>query len=339
MRPVAQLPIVDAPGILSARCSRRPEVSGRFARDLTRVAFGGVDTPRRSSVLLIMKYALAFLSALACLLAARPASALELHTTRTAPTDLAITGLLVGLAPGEVRYVSWGDLRALPTTTLTTTDGFLRGPQSVTALFLSDLLKALPTTARADCVLATCYDGYASVYTTGFIATYRPFLALEIAGKGPTAWPSPATVYNPGPYVITVSSELVPAAASYLDLGHKKPSGIVTLEIGNFAERYAGDFTGAWAHLSPKAQAGREIWINSCGSCHPGPGAGGFSGTKSGRPFPVLVAYAAYAEPYFRKYVRDPKSISASAKMEPHPHYSDAQLDELVAFITAGTAR
>jgi cytochrome c2 len=273
-----------------------------------------------------------------CLLFTPLARALELHASRTAATDLAVTGQLAGLAPGEVRYVTYADLRALPTTTLTLTEGFLKGPRPVTALFVSDFVKALPTTALADCVLATCNDGYASVYTNAFIAQYRPFFVLEIDGQGPASWPiKGVTVYNPGPYVITVSPELAPAAATYLDLGHKKPSGVVTVEIGHFAERYAGDYTGAWEHLSAKAIAGREIWINSCGSCHPGPGSGGFSGTKSGRPFPVLVAYAAYAQPYFKKYVRDPKSLSPSAKMEPHPHYTDEQLDQLIAFITAGT--
>ncbi len=284
-----------------------------------------------------MKLLPALAVALASLLFRPSLRALELYATRSSPTDLAITGLLQGLAPGEVRYLHYDELRALPTTTLTIKEGFLRGPQQVTALFLSDLLKALPALPRADCVFATCTDGYGSIFNQAFIGTYQPFLALEINGLGPTKWPLKETIYNPGPYVITVSTDLVPAAADFLDLGHKKPSGVVTLEIGNYAERLAPAFTGDWAHLSPAAEAGRTIWINSCACCHPGPGSG-FSGTKSGRPFPVLVAYAAYAKPYFKQYVHDPKSLSPSAKMEPHPHYTDQQLDQLIAFITAGTS-
>ena len=60
-----------------------------------------------------------------------------------------------------------------------------------------------------------------------------------------------------------------------------------------------------------------------------------FAGTKSDRPFEVLAAHAGYNQAYFKNYVRDPKSVSASAKMEAHPHYTDGQLDALMAFITA----
>jgi hypothetical protein len=44
---------------------------------------------------------------------------------------------------------------------------FMKGPQVLTVVFLSDLWKALPTGPGADSILATCADGYASVYTSG----------------------------------------------------------------------------------------------------------------------------------------------------------------------------
>jgi cytochrome c1 len=152
---------------------------------------------------------------------------------------------------------------------------------------------------------------------------------------GPEKWPPPGLTYNPGPYVITVSADLVPGVASYRDLEHKKPWGVTTLEVASFSDKYKGAYTGKWASLSQAAQRGREIWINSCASCHPGP-AGTFSGTKAGRPFQVIAAYAGYDRGFFVKYVRDPKSLVASAKMEPHPDYTDAELSDLIEFITAG---
>jgi cytochrome c2 len=48
-----------------------------------------------------------------------------------------------------------------------------------------------------------------------------------------------------------------------------------------------------------------------------------------------LAAHAAFNQAYFRKYVREPRSVMPGAKMEAHPHYTDTQLDELIAFITA----
>jgi hypothetical protein len=79
---------------------------------------------------------------------------------------------------------------------------------------------------------------------------------------------------------------------------------------------------------------GREIWVNSCACCHQGPGRI-FGGSKCPQPFPVIQAIAGYSPDFFKKYVRNPKAMMAEALMEPHPHYTDAQLDELIGFITA----
>ncbi len=268
------------------------------------------------------------------LLAPARLSALELHPTRTSPTDLALHGRLAGVPAGETRFVSWTDLRALPTSKLKLTGEFLPGEQEVTILFLSDLWAALPRAAGVDTLFATCNDGYASIYREAFIAACRPFMVLEINGAGPDRWPPPGLKYNPGPYVITVSSSVAPAVAGLLDPSHKRPWGVTELELANFAERDQGAFTGRWAALSPSAEAGREIWINSCACCHHGPGAM-FSGTKSDRPFGVLTAYAAEAPDYFKKYVRNPQAVMPGAKMEAHPHYSDENLKDLIAFIIA----
>jgi len=261
--------------------------------------------------------------------------ALELQEQRTSPFDLAVTGRLAGQPEGSKRYARWADLRALPTSELTVDGEFVKGPQQLTVVFLSDLWKALPIGDSADTFLATCGDGYSATFTTAFIGQYRPFLVLEINGQGPEHWPPPGLNFNPGPFVITVSTALVPAAASFLDLEHKKPWAVTGIEIANFAERYRGIFSGNWASPPPAADRGRTIWVNSCGSCHAGP-PGTAGGTKADRPFPVIVAYAAYDSSFFRKYVRNPRSLVASAKMEAHPHYSDAQLDDLIAFITLG---
>jgi len=263
-----------------------------------------------------------------------PSAALELAPARTSPYDLAVSGRLAGVPAGETRFVSWKDLRALPTTKLKLIGEFVPGEQEVTALFLSDLLKALPPAPGVDVLLATCTDGYASIYRDSFIAKYRPFLVLEINGQGPEKWPPPGLKFNPGPYVITVSDALVPGVAQLLDVGHKRPWGVAAIELANYAEREADAFAGKWATLSPAAQAGREIWINSCASCHAGPGRI-FGGTKAERPFPVLEAHAGYNRDYFKKYVRNPQGMIAGAKMEAHPHYTDEQLEELIAFITA----
>jgi cytochrome c2 len=275
-------------------------------------------------------------AALCFLAAAGQARALELRAERSSPNDLAVSGSLAGFPRGSVRYARWQDLRALPTSQLTLSGEFTKGPQVVTVVFLADLWKALPVSDGADALFARCAsDGYAAVYTADFISKYRPFLILEIDGKGPKDWPPPGLAFNPGPYVITVSSVLVPAAGNFLDLEHKKPWSVTSIELGSFADRFKGVYTGNWASLSPEASRGREIWVNSCASCHAGP-EGTFGGAKADRPFPIIAAYARFDRPFFLKYVRNPKSLVASAKMEAHPWYTDGQLEDLIAFIAAG---
>jgi cytochrome c2 len=282
-----------------------------------------------------MKFRHAAAAVLLLLAAAARTRALDLHRDRISPYDLALTGRLAGVPAGEARYVRWQDLRALPSAKLTLAGEFIKGPQVLTVVFLDDLWRALPVGPGADTFLATCGDGYAAVYTSAFISKYRPFLVLEINGKGPGDWPPPGLAFNPGPFVITVSADLVPAAAGYRDLEHKKPWGVTALEVASYAERYGAVYSGRWAGLSPQASDGREIWVNSCASCHQGP-PGIFGGTKAQRPFQVIAAYAGYDRAFFMKYVRDPKSLVPCAKMEPHPKYTDSDLLNLIAFITAG---
>jgi cytochrome c2 len=275
------------------------------------------------------------LASIALALAGPAARGLELHEKRTSPLDLAVTGRLAGVPAGASRYVRWADLRKLPTLQVTLDGEFVPGPQTLTVVPLAELWRALPIAQGADCLLAACQDGYASVYTTRFILEDRPFLVLAINGQGPEHWPPPGLKFNPGPYVITVSPDMAPGVVHYRDLEHKKPWGVGSLEVASFADRFRGAYTGRWAALSAPAQAGREIWINSCASCHAGPG-GIFGGSKSGLPFDVVATFAAGDRSFFMRYVRDPKSIVPTAKMEPHPHYTDTELDQLIAFITAG---
>ncbi len=261
---------------------------------------------------------------------------LTLHPDRASATDLALTGRLAGVPAGETRFVRWADLRALPSARLSAKGTFMPGARDVTVVFLSDLWSALPRTAGADVLLATCTDGYASVYRAELMAEHRPYLILEVNGLPPGQWPAAAMNLHmdPGSYAIWVSTSVAPAVTGLLDAGHKRPLGVTTLEVASFADRFQGSYHGRWEHLSPRAVAGREIWINSCASCHLGPGET-FGGSKSDRIFDVLAFHARDRPEFFTQYVRAPKSVRPDAKMEAHAHYTDVQMAALVAFVTA----
>ena len=55
-------------------------------------------------------------------------------------------------------------------------------------------------------------------------------------------------------------------------------------------------------------------------------------GTKAGRPWLVLAAWAAAAPEYFSAYVRDPKSKNANAEMPGNPNYDDATINALISY-------
>jgi len=263
-------------------------------------------------------------------------AALTLHPESSSPFDLKVSGLLKTVPTGAVSYVRWSELRALPIEKFTLTGEFGPGQQEVTVVWLKDLWAALPLGEGADTLLADCSDGYASVYTGSFIARFKPFVVLEIDGRGPEQWPPEGLKFNPGPYVISVSKTIVPEVAGILDVGHKRPWGVIAIEVVRYEDRFKVFSEGKWATLSVRAQEGRQIWVDSCFSCHQAPG-GGLGGRKSDRPFEVLAAHAAYNRAYFMRFVRDPQGTMPGAKMEAHPHYTDVQLDALMAFITAET--
>ena len=206
---------LDLEGLIRPGCLKGPRAARNSAVLARRAFFVLISGPMR-----LGPAALALLCALAT---AGPAGALDLYRERSSPYDLALTGRLAGVPAGETRYVRWSDLRALPASELTVDGEFVKGPEVLTAVFLGDLWKALPVAAGADTFLATCGDGYASVFTLDFISRYRPFLVLEIDGKGPKDWPPKGLDFNPGPYVVTVSAGVSPAVAGFRDVEHKKP--------------------------------------------------------------------------------------------------------------------
>jgi hypothetical protein len=275
------------------------------------------------------------LAFLAALLASSTglSAALELHDERASPYDLALKGSLQGVPAGETRYLRRADLETLPSRSLTVTGEFVPGEQTVTIVMLDDLLARLPRTPDADTVIATCTDGYASLYTHDWIASYKPFLVLQINGQGPDHWPPPGMKFNPGPFVISVADELASGVSTQLDIGHKRPWGMDTLELANYAARFAPLLSAPPEALPPLVAEGRTLWVNSCFSCHEAPGATSLGGTKAARPLPILAMHATYNPAFFKTYVRTPTAMNPAAKMEPHPHYTDAQLDALIAFL------
>jgi len=281
--------------------------------------------------------AFAALFATALLAATAQASSLPVRDGPGAKFDLPISGMLAGFPPGAQGHLDRSDLMALPTSVIDVTGKFGTETKVARVLFLCDLVAALPAKPGADVLLASCTDGYLSVYPFEFIRRYRPYLVLQLGDRGPERWPPPGLAFNPAPFAIDASAALAAGVEEYRDIGHKRPWGVVSVRLSSMQESFGAFFRGRWASPSPEAAAGREIWINSCASCHPGP-PGAIGGTKSGRPMEIVQAIAGANRSFFMQYVRQPTSLDPAAKMEPHPWYSDAEFDQLIAFLTTPAA-
>lgn len=259
---------------------------------------------------------------------------LETHPERASPLDLEVITWGASATSKREAYVRWEEWATLSTTTHSLSGVFGRGEWAVRSVPLESVWAALSPSPAADLLIATCADGYVSVFPKEFVTKYQPIVVLEINGKGPQEWPPPGLRYNPAPYVILVSDQIVPAVADLLDPTHKRPWAVTKIEFAQRTDTFALLFAGKRASLSSRGREGREIWIHSCASCHRGPD-GSFGGTKSDRPFEVLAAHAAHNPDFFRRYVRDPQGVVAGAKMQAHRHYTDQHLEALIAFLTA----
>lgn len=265
------------------------------------------------------------------------AHAVELHAARASPTDLEVSGLLRGVAPGEKRFVHWEDIRRLPSRTIETDGEFMQGTQTVRIVLLEDLLSQLPLAPGFDTVIATCSDGYAAVYTAEFRQAWKPFVIVEINSAGPSAWPLTGMPTDPGPYIVSVSDAVTPGVSKLLDVAHKQPWGTVALGFAREDEAFRSFHEGPWRTLSAAGERGRTLWMNSCFSCHTGPGDS-IGGSRSGRPFAMLQALAQHSPGYFESYVRNPRASRPDALMTPHAHYTAEQMADLIAFVVAEPA-
>jgi cytochrome c2 len=253
-------------------------------------------------------------------------------TERKLSTDLEIAGDLAGLPEGKVRYIARLDLLSLPQVSFRVgNDPNFSAPTEVSGVSLQNLVRDLAASPANDLVVAICADDYRGYYPLAYLTEHVPVLVLSVNGLPPERWPKDPERHGleMGPYLIT-HQDFKPA---FKILAHQDepqiPWGVTRLEFRNEKQVLAVIAPPASAASDPKVLQGFRIAQQNCLRCH---NMNDVGGTKAGRPWPILSAWATASPDYFAAYVRNPKSKNPHAEMYPNPSYDDATLQALIAY-------
>ncbi|MBV8631108.1 MAG: hypothetical protein JOZ83_09315 [Silvibacterium sp.] len=262
---------------------------------------------------------------------------LPLHSQRTSPNDLELSGDVPGSQP-YTGYISYDELLKLPQVTFTVTDDAnFPGKAELGGVPLDALMRALGIQEKNTLVAAVCNDGYEAHYSADYRAAHHPFLITTINGSAPALVKRSGDEGSYGPYLVS-HEEFVPR---YQVLAHGEeaqiPNGVIELRFLREAGFYdAIRPPGHFASASPQMQ-GYQIARENCLRCH---NAGGYGGTKAGITWGVLGKIARQRPGFFRAYTKDPLEESDYAEMPGFPEYDDTTLRALTAYFqTVGVAQ
>lgn len=263
---------------------------------------------------------------------------IKLNESRESPLDLEVGGELAGLAQGSTRYLSREALLALPQATFRVSDdNNFKGEAEVSGVLLEELKRALSSSPANVLVVAICNDQYRTNYSKEYVAAHHPLLVLRINGQPPEGWPkdSEGHGWDMGPYLIS-HAKFTPSFKIFSNAEEAQiPWGVVRLEFRN-EEKVFGAIAPRGPHASDETvKAGFTIARQNCFRCH---NMGEEGGTKAGRPWPVLSAWAEASPESFAGYVRNPKAKNPQAQMPGNPEYDGETMRALIAYFRTFSA-
>jgi mono/diheme cytochrome c family protein len=260
-----------------------------------------------------------------------------LHTERSLPGDLEVGGELAGLPPGSTRYVRYEDLLKLPQETYTVNDDSNFPPGTVVSgVALTTLARLFGESPESTLIVAVCYDRYRTNYPLDYLVEHRPLLVLRINGKPRDGWPRSPKGGPLGPYLIS-HPFFEPA---YKVLSHEDepqiPFGVMRIEFRRESVVFGAIHPrGDWPANS-RVEQGFRIARQDCFRCH---NMGAEGGQMAGKSWLDLSAVAQADSARFKQIIRDPASVTATAKMQGEPGYDDATLDALTAYFRTFSSR
>ena len=239
------------------------------------------------------------------------------------------------LADGRTnRVVTYSDLlRQAKLTVRSEKDLELGRAADFQGIPLSELPRVFGAASDADVMLMRASDNYFSFFTRDYIERHSPFLAVRIDGQAPSKWPKTSYGAALGPYLVAHErfdgAELLP--------GFKEPAkfpyAVVSVEFARTADTVDRlKVSGAMTNAS--LRVGQALALSACISCHH---AGDFGGTLAQRPWMILSTWAKADPSYFRRYVRDPKSVNPNSKMGGFKDWPDEAIESVRRYFAAYT--
>ncbi len=253
-----------------------------------------------------------------------------LRVQRSAPGNLEVGGELVGLPFGTTRYLRYEDLLQLPQETYTVNDDSnLPRNTVIRGVALTTLARLFGQSPDSALIVAICSDGYRTNYPRDYLAAHHPLLVLQINGKARAEWPQSGNGGRFGPYLIS-HPFFKPA---FKVLSHEDepqiPYGVTRIEFRRESRVFGAIRpVGKWPGDSPVMQ-GYIIARQDCFRCHD---MGAEGGSMASVNWVQMAAIARSDSRRFRQIIRNPASVTPTAKMPGQPGYDDATLDALTAY-------
>jgi hypothetical protein len=250
------------------------------------------------------------------------------------PSDLEITGMVAGLAPGASLYISYETLLTLPQVTVAVTgdDNFAEIPGKkimVTGIYLDVLAKHLGALPTSDLMSALCSDGYRANYSHDYVLAHRPIFALKINGLPVKAGVAQPTKGDPTTYFITHAAFTSLFNVLSQEETPQVPVDIVKLDFSS--TRLVFGAIVPHGDYAPHSQVmdGYHIAQQHCLRCH---NVGNYGGMKAKVTWQQVGAYAAASPSTFEDYLRNPKLGDHKANTRPGSSFDDVAAKALQAY-------
>lgn len=215
----------------------------------------------------------------------------------------------------------------LPVQQVSLDDPSYQQQKSYRGFLFNDLLQkaGFPVLDSDDTLVLTASDGYAPTLTAAQLQQHQAMLVFAEAGKPDfefTPLQQGKGMVSPAPFY------LVWPGAGKEAAHYAWPYQLVKIELIRFSDRYAQVLPVKSA--SAQVQQGFTLFKQNCLKCHSINLQGGVLGPELNAPKNVTEYWQIHD---LRAFIRNPESYRYQSKMPAFSHFSDADIDAVLAYL------